>query len=60
MSDMTLKKLFIVTVFEFLNLRGNSMYVLPDNGLKVEISTYPLSTDSITQPDPSSIQLSTL
>ena len=43
---------------DFFNLQGNSMYVLPDNGLKTEILTYFASTDSITQPDSSLIQLS--
>ena len=64
MSDVTTKKAFIVVVFnfnqtfaEFFNLRGNSMYVLPENGLKTEIFTYSASTDSITQPDSSLIQL---
>ena len=33
------------------------MYALPDNGLKIEIFTYSASTDSITQPDSSLIQL---
>ena len=33
------------------------MYVLPNNGLKIEIFTYSASTDSITQPDSSLIQL---
>ena len=36
------------------------MYVLPDNGLKIEIFTCSLFTDSIIQPDPSLIQLSIL
>ena len=36
------------------------MYVLPDNGLKIETFTYSASTDSVTQPYPSSIQLSIL
>ena len=36
------------------------MYVLPDNGLKIETFTYSASTDSVTQPSPSSIQLSIL
>ena len=63
----TTKKEFIATAFdinqtfiEFLNLRGNSMYELPDNGLKIEILKYSLPTDLITQPDPSLIQLSIL
>ena len=33
------------------------MYVLSDNGLKMEIFTYSLFTDSVTQPDISLIQL---
>ena len=45
---------------EFLNLLGNSIYVLFDNRLKIEILTYSLSIYSITQPDPSLIQLSIL
>ena len=36
------------------------MYVLSDNGLKIETFTYSASTDSVTQPYPSSIQLSIL
>ena len=36
------------------------MYVLPDNGLKIEIFTHLASTDSITQTDPSLSQLSVL
>ena len=36
------------------------MYALHDNGLKIEIFTYSLFIDSITQPDTSLIQLSTL
>ena len=36
------------------------MYVLPDDGLWIEIFTYSVSTDSITQPDLSLIQLSIL
>ena len=43
---------------EFLNLRGNSMYALPDNGLKIEIFIYSLSTYSTTEPDFLLIQLS--
>ena len=43
-----------------LNLSGNSMYVLPHNGLKIEILTYSASIDSITQPDPSLIYSSIL
>ena len=46
MSDMTPKKALIVVVFNvnqtfivFFNL-GSSMFVLPDNGLKIEILTY--------------------
>ena len=64
---MTLKEAFIAAVLvlirpfiEFLNLRGNSMYVLPDNGLNIEIFTYSASTDSITQIDSSLRQLSIL
>ena len=49
--------ILIKSFTEFLNLRGNSMYALPDNGLKIEIFTYSASTDSITQPDSSLIQL---
>ena len=45
---------------EFLNLQDNPMYVLPDNGLKIEIFTYSASIDSVTEPDPSLIQLSIL
>ena len=63
---MTPKKVFLVAAFniirpfiEFFNLQDNSMYVLPDNGLKIEIFTYSLFTDSITQPDPSLIQFHT-
>ena len=33
---------------------------IPDNGLKTEISTYSAPIDSITQSDPSLIQLSIL
>ena len=33
------------------------MYVLPDNGLKIEILTYSVSIESITQPDSSLIKL---
>ena len=47
---MTPEKAFIFIVLilirsfiESLNLQGNSMYVLPDNGLKTEILTYCLS-----------------
>ena len=36
------------------------MYVLPDNGLKIEILTYSASIYSTTQPDPSLIHLSIL
>ena len=36
------------------------MYVLPENGLKIDIFTCYTSTDLITQPDPSLIQLSIL
>ena len=36
------------------------MYVLPDNGLKIEIFTYSESTDSIIQPGSSLIPLSIL
>ena len=64
---MTLKKAFIIVVLilirpfiEFLNLRGNSMYVLPDNGQKTETLTYSASIDSITRLDPSLMQLSIL
>ena len=45
---------------EFLNLQGNLMYVLPDNGLKTEILINSASIDSITQPDPSLIKFSVL
>ena len=55
MSDMTPKKAFAVNINQ--TLWGNSMYVLPDNGLKTEIFTYSASADSITQQDPSLIQL---
>ena len=44
--------------FEFINLVGNSMYVLPDNGLSIGILTYSASIDSIIQSDPSLIQVS--
>ena len=61
---MTPNKAFIVTFLilikpfiDFLNLLGNLMYMLPDNGLKIEILTYSASIESITQPDPSLIQL---
>ena len=40
---------------ESLNLQGNSMYVLPNNGLKIETFTYSASTDSVTDPNPSLI-----
>ena len=36
------------------------MYVIPDNGQKIEIFTYSASTDSITQRDPTLIQISIL
>ena len=56
---MTPKKAFIVVFFliliksliKFLNLRRNSMYVLPDNGIKTETLTYSESID----PDPNQI-----
>ena len=63
MSDMTPVKTFIVALIlirpfiRFLNLQSNLMYVLPDNGLKIEIFMYSASADSNTQPDPSLIQL---
>ena len=64
MSHMTLVKAFIFILIrpfiEFLNLTGNSIYELPDNGLKMYIFTYSLFIHSITQPDPSLIQLSIL
>ena len=67
MSDMTQRKhlllllLILIRPFtEFLNLRGDSMYVIPDNGQKIEIFTYSASTDSITQRDPTLIQISIL
>ena len=67
MSNMTPKKLFIVIVFKiyqtfhwFLKLLSNLMYMPPANGLKIEIFTYLLWTDSIAQPNPSLIQLSIL
>ena len=41
----------------FLYLWGNSVYVLPNVGLKTEILTYSPSTYSITHPDPLLIQL---
>ena len=44
----------------FYNLWRNSMYVLPDNGLNIEIFTYSLFTNSITKTDPSLTQLSIL
>ena len=65
MSNMTPKKTFI-TIFSNINqafpflLLGKLMYELPDNGLKTEILTYSVSIDSVTQPDPSLIQLSVL
>ena len=52
--------MLIKPFIEFLNLSGNLMYELPNNGLQIEILTYPPSIDSITQPDPSLIQLSIL
>ena len=67
MSDMALKKAFIVVDFNInqtfhwvFNLRGYSLYVLSNNELKIDIFTYSASADSITQPDPSLIQLSIL
>ena len=45
---------------EFLNTRDNSVYVLPYNGLKIEIFSYSLSTYLTTQPDSSLIQSSIL
>ena len=36
------------------------MYEIPENGLKTEILTYSSFIDSVTQPDPSLIQLSIL
>ena len=53
MTDMTPKKAFVVNIYQ--TLCGNSMYVLPDNGLKTEIFLYSESADSITQQDPSLI-----
>ena len=47
-------------LFEFLNLLGNLMFLLPDNGLKREVLKYSSSIDSITHPNPSLIQLSIL
>ena len=59
---MTPSKTFVVIFVNiikpfigFLNLLGNSMYMLLDNGLKIEIFTYSVITDSVTQPDPSLI-----
>ena len=52
--------ILIKPFIEFFNLRGNSTYVLPINGLKTEILTYSASIDSITQTDPSLTQLSIL
>ena len=49
--------MFTRPFIEFLNLQGNSVYMLPDNGLKIEIFTYSASIDLVTQPDPSLIQL---
>ena len=42
----------------FFHFISNSVNVFPDNGLKIEILTYSVSIDSITQPDTSSIQIS--
>ena len=50
--------ILIIPFIEFFNPSGKSMYVLPINGLKTEIFTYWASIDSISQPDPSLIQLS--
>ena len=54
--------LFLILIkpfVEFLNLQGNSVYTIFDNGLKTEILTYSASFDnSITKPDPSLMQLS--
>ena len=59
MPDTTRKKallLFLILTKPFngfLNLQGNSIYVLPDIiGLKTKILTYSASTDSIIHPDP--------
>ena len=59
---MTPNKTFVVifvninkSFIGFLNLLGNSMYMLLDNGLKIEIFTYSVITDSVTQTDPSLI-----
>ena len=52
--------MFIKPFIAILNLRGNSIYVLPSNGLETEILTHPASNDSIIIPDPSLIQLSIL
>ena len=57
---LSLLLILIRPFIEFFNLRGNSVYVLPDNGLKIEIFTDSLFADSVTQPDPSLIQLSIL
>ena len=53
MSNVTPQKTFIVTAFnvikpfiEFFNSSCNSIYVLPTNGLQVEIFTYSPSIDS--------------
>ena len=52
--------ILIKPFIEVFNLRGNSTYVLPINGLKTEILKYSASIDSITQPDPLLTQLSIL
>ena len=55
--------LFLILIgpfISFLNLRRNSMYLLPDNRLKLKILTYSWCTDWITQSDSLLIQLSIL
>ena len=52
--------ILIKPFIEVFNLRGNSTYVLPINGIKTEILKYSASIDSITQPDPLLTQLSIL
>ena len=52
--------ILISPFFELFNLLGNSIYVPPHNGLKIEILIYSPFIFSIVQVDPSSIQLSIL
>ena len=49
---------FLISIrlfIEFLNLRGNLMYLLLDNGLEIQALAYSPSIDSVIQPDPSII-----